>query len=332
MSSTPMSSCSAPARPGSVRPTASRGAGRRVIVLEREPHVGGLAASFEVAGQRVDHGSHRLHPSTPAPIMATLRELLGTDLQRRPRNGRIRLAGRFVAFPPRPADLVRKLPPALSVRLARDMATSPFRKDARPTRSPRRVRGSLGPTMSDRFYAPYVEKLFGVPADRARGGARATAHRCELGVGVGAARRAARSRPGRVLLPAPGLRTDPGGDRVGRGSRRRGHPHRDRGCRGRTWEPITSRCALQTARPSPRRWCGRRVPLALLARLAVGAGARARGGIAARIARDGARLPRAPDARSGRRSTRTTSPSATCCSAGSRNRRTTATATRIPQT
>ncbi|HEV3226528.1 MAG TPA: FAD/NAD(P)-binding protein, partial [Acidimicrobiales bacterium] len=37
--------------------------GRSVVVLERAEHVGGLAASFEIDGLRVDHGSHRLHPS-----------------------------------------------------------------------------------------------------------------------------------------------------------------------------------------------------------------------------------------------------------------------------
>ncbi len=100
--------------------------------------------------------------------MAMLRELLGTDLQQRARRGRIRMADRFVAFPPNPTDLVRKLPPTLSMRLARDVATSPLRT-ARPNPSASdtfaaTVRASLGPTMTDRFYAPYVEKLFGLPA------------------------------------------------------------------------------------------------------------------------------------------------------------------------
>ena len=35
--------------------------GFRVIVLERGERVGGLAASFEAAGQSVDYGSRRLH-------------------------------------------------------------------------------------------------------------------------------------------------------------------------------------------------------------------------------------------------------------------------------
>ncbi|HEY6697682.1 MAG TPA: FAD-dependent oxidoreductase, partial [Acidimicrobiales bacterium] len=40
-------------------------AGHQVVVVERAPAVGGMAGSFEVAGLRVDHGSHRLHPATP---------------------------------------------------------------------------------------------------------------------------------------------------------------------------------------------------------------------------------------------------------------------------
>jgi protoporphyrinogen oxidase len=137
--------------------------GRRVIVLEREPYVGGLASSFEVAGLRVDHGSHRLHSTTPAPIMACLRQLLGADLQRRPRHGRIRMQGTFVAFPPRATDLVRHLPLTVSARLARDMSTAGRRSAADDTFASV-VGASLGPTMAQQFYAPYVEKLFGVPA------------------------------------------------------------------------------------------------------------------------------------------------------------------------
>lgn len=150
--------------------------GRSVVVLEREPVVGGLSASFEVAGLRVDHGSHRLHPATDPVVLDALRGLLGDELQLRPRHGRIRMAGSFVAFPPSPAGLLRALPPALSARLARDLVTSPLRH-ARHARSARRarhderdtfaevVRASLGPTLLDAFYGPFVAKLWGLPPD-----------------------------------------------------------------------------------------------------------------------------------------------------------------------
>jgi choline dehydrogenase-like flavoprotein len=55
-------------------------AGHRVAVLERAPGPGGAAASFEVDGIRVDHGSHRLHPAIQPRILDDLRGLLGDEL------------------------------------------------------------------------------------------------------------------------------------------------------------------------------------------------------------------------------------------------------------
>jgi protoporphyrinogen oxidase len=140
------------------------GAGHRVVVLERSPHVGGMARSFDVAGVRVDHGSHRLHPTTPPPVLALLRDLLGADLQRRRRHGRIALAGRLVAFPPQPLDLLRHLPPPLAARLAFDVArvALPSRRNATaPTTFADAITQRFGPTMLHEFYGPFTTKLFG---------------------------------------------------------------------------------------------------------------------------------------------------------------------------
>jgi protoporphyrinogen oxidase len=135
--------------------------GRSVVVLEQAEAPGGLAGSFEVAGVRVDHGSHRLHRACPPAILATLRDLLGDDLQRRVRNGRIRLGGRFVAFPPKPLDAARHLPAAFVARAARDAVLAPFRHPRADTFADV-VRARLGPAMADDFYNPYVRKIWGV--------------------------------------------------------------------------------------------------------------------------------------------------------------------------
>lgn len=137
---------------------------RTVVVLERAPRVGGLAASFEVAGLRVDHGSHRLHPATSPAVMATLQRLLGDDLQRRRRHGVIRLAGRFVSFPPRPADLGRRLPPRLLTRLAVDALAAPLRRGPAADTFAEVVRARLGRALGETFYFPYAEKIWGRPA------------------------------------------------------------------------------------------------------------------------------------------------------------------------
>ena len=137
-------------------------AGHEVVVLERAPVVGGMAGSFEVAGLRVDHGSHRLHPATPPPILSALRQLLGADLQVRPRHGRIRLLDRWVAFPLRTGDLLRSAPPAFAVRAARDAVVSPLRRPRADTFA-EVVRSGLGPAVLDAFYGPYAAKLWDTP-------------------------------------------------------------------------------------------------------------------------------------------------------------------------
>jgi len=143
-------------------------AGHRVNIVERSGHVGGMTASTEVAGIRVDLGSHRLHPSTPPPLLDALRELLGTDLQTRARNGRIRLRDRWVAFPLRTSDLVAHLPPVLALRAGLDAVVAPLRHPRRDTFA-EVVRAGLGPTITDEFYRPYATKLWGVDADELAG-------------------------------------------------------------------------------------------------------------------------------------------------------------------
>ncbi|HEX2051248.1 MAG TPA: FAD-dependent oxidoreductase [Actinomycetota bacterium] len=136
-------------------------AGHSVVLLERAATPGGSAASVEVGGMRVDLGSHRLHRSIAPEILAELRALLGDDLQVRPRNGRIRLAGRWLAFPLRPADVVCRLPPSFALGAARDAATAWTRRPRADTFADV-LRARLGPTMCERFYFPYARKLWGL--------------------------------------------------------------------------------------------------------------------------------------------------------------------------
>jgi protoporphyrinogen oxidase len=136
-------------------------AGHRVVVLERAPGPGGAAASFELDGIRVDHGSHRLHPAIEPRILDDLRGLLGPELQRRPRNGRIFLEGRWIRFPLRPGDLVRRLPPSFAAGAAADAATAWARLPRADTFA-ETLRAGLGPTMCERFYFPYARKLWGL--------------------------------------------------------------------------------------------------------------------------------------------------------------------------
>ncbi|MCW5979509.1 MAG: FAD-dependent oxidoreductase [Bryobacteraceae bacterium] len=132
-----------------------------VTLLERSTAVGGNAGSFELEGLRVDYGSHRLHPSCKAEIMADIRRMLGAELLDRPRHGRIRLRGRWVHFPLKPVDLALHLPPDFMLGALKDAAAKRFRKDGDPTFASVLEKG-LGKTICRDFYFPYARKIWGV--------------------------------------------------------------------------------------------------------------------------------------------------------------------------
>jgi len=141
--------------------------GIEVVLLERGAGVGGNAGSFELAGQRVDFGSHRLHPASDPAVLADLRGLLAEDLLTRPRHGRIRLMGRWLHFPLRPLDLALRVPPAFALGVAADLARKalPARRAEQETFASVLQRG-LGRTICREFYFPYARKIWGLAPEQ----------------------------------------------------------------------------------------------------------------------------------------------------------------------
>jgi protoporphyrinogen oxidase len=175
----------------------------RATVLERGHSVGGNAASFEINGNYVDYGSHRLHPACDPAILADIRELLGDDLRDRPRHGRIRLRGRWVHFPLKPLDLVTHLDAGFTAGAARDALTRLVTRSRPETDSFGGVlMARLGPTICNSFYFPYARKIWGLEPDEM--------------AAEQAQRRVAANSPGKlvqkVLAQVPGFRA-PGAGR-----------------------------------------------------------------------------------------------------------------------
>ncbi|MGH7658871.1 MAG: protoporphyrinogen/coproporphyrinogen oxidase, partial [Gemmatimonadales bacterium] len=134
----------------------------QVTVLERNPVVGGNAGSFDLNGIRVDYGSHRLHPASDRQVLEDIRELLGGDLLDRPRHGRIRLRGRWIHFPLKPADLLLHLDPGFTAGTLKDMARKALGRAGEEGDSFASVlMANLGPTICREFYFPYAWKMWG---------------------------------------------------------------------------------------------------------------------------------------------------------------------------
>ena len=178
-------------------------------------------------------------------VRALLDELLGADLQVRRRNGRLHLAGRWVAFP-----LQARRPRAVRPCRRRAPASPPTSSPAR-WRRPRDgsyaefVRAGLGPTALATFHGPMATKLWGCDPSGLSAELAATADRRQRRRPSAPAHRPWRQAGGTHLpLPAARLRR---GRRPPRRSRRRGRRRRSRlaGVVGRARRRV-GRCASRS--------------------------------------------------------------------------------------
>jgi protoporphyrinogen oxidase len=142
-------------------------AGRDVVVLEADDQVGGLAKTVERNGYRFDLGGHRFF--TKATEVDDLwHEVLGDEFLRRPRMSRIYWNNRYLDYPLRGPDVVRKLGP---VELARCMSSYLYAA-ARPSKQEDSleewVTNRFGRRLFELFFKSYNEKVWGVPASEIR--------------------------------------------------------------------------------------------------------------------------------------------------------------------
>ncbi len=138
-----------------------------VAVVEQRDEVGGNAASFELDGIRVDYGSHRLHPACKPNILEDIRALLKDDLFTRPRHGRIRLRGHWIAFPLRAVDLAMHMPWSFGFGVMWDGLRKlvPRPAGAASDTFATVLEHGLGKTICRDFYFPYAAKMWGVPPE-----------------------------------------------------------------------------------------------------------------------------------------------------------------------
>lgn len=94
-------------------------AGRRVIVLEKEPRVGGMGASQKIKDCIADYGPHTFHLKHTV-ITKLFEQLSGQDLNEVSRNAKIWLNGKTLPFPMRIRDALFRLGPITSSRIIID--------------------------------------------------------------------------------------------------------------------------------------------------------------------------------------------------------------------
>ena len=137
-------------------------AGAPVVVLEADPeYVGGISRTVEHNGYRFDIGGHRFF-SKSAEIEALWTEILGDDLLERPRLSRIYYNRKFLAYPSRAGEVLRKLGPIEAIRAI----LSYVKARAFPIANPRSfedwVTNQFGERLYRAFFKTYTEKVWGM--------------------------------------------------------------------------------------------------------------------------------------------------------------------------
>src|SRR5262249_19190210 len=144
-------------------------AGHRVTVLEREPFVGGMAASFVEDGDEhwsYDFGPHRFH-SKDEHLIDHVKEILGDNVVWAQRLSRIFLFNQLIEYPLKAGDGLRKMPKLMMVRALLDYAWVRVQDKLRLRRFDDSnfeswVVRRYGWTLYRVFFGEYTEKTWGM--------------------------------------------------------------------------------------------------------------------------------------------------------------------------
>jgi protoporphyrinogen oxidase len=138
----------------------------RVILLEREQAVGGLAATFTWKDFTFDNGSHRLHAGHYSEADQLVHDLCGQDLLRRERKGLIHLKDRWLPYPPSGIDILFGFGLRDALRFSADFVQARLARLVRrkePETFEDFTTQNVGRSLYKRFYEPYARKLYGRP-------------------------------------------------------------------------------------------------------------------------------------------------------------------------
>jgi protoporphyrinogen oxidase len=138
-----------------------------VLVLEAEDQVGGLAKTVERDGYRFDLGGHRFF--TKALEVDNLwHEVLGDEFLRRPRMSRIYWNKKYLDYPLRGPDVIRKLGPIELARCMGSYLAAAARPKGEEDSLEQWVTNRFGRRLFELFFQSYNEKVWGVPASEIR--------------------------------------------------------------------------------------------------------------------------------------------------------------------
>jgi protoporphyrinogen oxidase len=142
-------------------------AGQPAVVLEADGQVGGLAKTVEIDGYRFDLGGHRFFTKA-REVEALWNEIMGDEFLLRPRMSRIYWNKKFLDYPLRGPDVIRKLGPIELTRCAASYLKAAMLPKRREESLEDWVSNRFGRRLFELFFKSYTEKVWGVPTTEIR--------------------------------------------------------------------------------------------------------------------------------------------------------------------
>src|SRR2546430_7731033 len=141
--------------------------GEPVVVLEAEDQLGGLAKTVEVDGYRFDLGGHRFFTKAKE-VDDMWHEVLDEEFLLRPRMSRIYWNQRFLDYPLRGPDVIRKLGPVELTRALLSYLRAALKPKGNEDSLEEWVSNRFGKRLYELFFKSYTEKVWGVPCTELR--------------------------------------------------------------------------------------------------------------------------------------------------------------------
>src|ERR1700712_4389445 len=143
-------------------------AGHKVIVLEVDEQVGGIAKTVvDPEGYRFDLGGHRFFTKNKEVDDLWL-EIMGDEFLMRPRMSRIFWRGKYLDYPLEGTDVIKKLGPVELVRCGISYMWAAVKPKGKEETFEDWVSNRFGKRLFNHFFKSYTEKVWGVSTKELR--------------------------------------------------------------------------------------------------------------------------------------------------------------------
>ncbi|MDD5596031.1 MAG: FAD-dependent oxidoreductase [Candidatus Omnitrophica bacterium] len=142
----------------------------KVVLLEKEGHIGGLCATLSKDGFSFDLGSHRFHDMYMPRAWGMIKTLCGDDILKQKRKGLLYVKGYRMRYPPSALNVIKALGFTKSLHYIFSYLEALILRYCSKSKQANTYElhtiREVGKLAYEKFYKPYAIKLWGISPDK----------------------------------------------------------------------------------------------------------------------------------------------------------------------